>query len=71
MFLLPELDVRLGVLLAFFAPLRWMTVRRVLYLRVGRHGRPLVRSAIDQALVVDPPLLRERRMMTGRVLSIR
>ena len=67
MFLLPELEV----LLAIFAPLRRMTVRRVLNLRVGRHDRPLVQSAIDQALVVDPPLLRERRMMTGRVPSIR
>ena len=64
---LPELDVRLGVLLAIFALLQWMTARRVLDLRVGRRGRPRERSTIDQALVVDPLLLRELWMTTGRV----
>ena len=67
--LLPELDVRLEVLLAIFALLRRMTARRVLDLRVGRRGRPHERSSIVQVLVVDPPLLREWRMTTGRVHS--
>ena len=53
------------------APLRRMTARRVLDLRVGRRGRPHERSDIVQALVVDPPLLREWRMTTGRVHSTR
>ena len=36
--LLPELDMRLEVLLAIFALLRRVTARRVLALRVGRRG---------------------------------
>ena len=48
-----------------------MTARRVLDLRVGRSGRPHERSDIVQALVIDPPLLREWRMTTGRVHSTR
>ena len=63
--LLPKLDVCLEVLLAIFAPLRRMTALLVLDLRVGRRGRPHERSAIVQALVVDPPLLREWRLTTG------
>ena len=59
----PELGVRLGAHLAISALLEQMTVRRVL----GRHGRLREASVIVQALVVDPLLLRERRMMTGRV----
>ena len=62
--LLPELDVRLKVLLVIFAPLRRVTALLVLDLRVGRSGCPRERSAIVQALVVDPPLLREWRMTT-------
>ena len=69
--LLPELDVLLEVLLGIFVPLRRMTDRRILELRVGHRGRPHEWSSIDQALVVDPPLLRERQMMTSRVPSIR
>ena len=46
---------------------RVMTVRRVL----GHHGRLREASVIIQALVVDPLLLRERRMTTGRVPSNR
>ena len=69
--LLPELDVRLEVFLPIFTSLQRMAARRVLDLQVGRSGRPHERSVIDQVLVVDPPLLRERRMTTGRVLSTR
>ena len=69
--LLPELGLRLEALLAIFASLRRMTALLVLDLRVGRHGRPHERSAIVQALVVDPPLLREWRMTTGQVHSTR
>ena len=67
MLLLPELDVRLGVLLAIFASLQRMTAHRVLNLRVGRRSRPRERSTIDQVLVVYPLLLRELWMTTGRV----
>ena len=67
MLLLPELDMRLGVHLAIFVPLQQMTTRHVLDLRVGRRGRLRERSTFNQALVVDPLLLLERRMMTGRV----
>ena len=67
MLLLPELDVRLGVHLTILVPLQQMTTRRVLDLRVGRCGRLRERSTFDQAPVVDPLLLRERRMTTGRV----
>ena len=63
--LLPELDVRLEVLLAIFAPLRRVTARFVLDLQVGRRGRPRERSVIARVLVVDPPLLRVWRMTTG------
>ena len=69
--LLPELDVRLEVLLAIFALLRQVTALLVLDLRVGRRGRPRERSVIAQVLVVDPPRLRVWRMTTGRVLSTR
>ena len=69
--LLPELDVRLEVLLAIFAPLRRVTALLVLDLRVGRRGGPRKRSVIAQVLVVDPPRLRVWRMTTGRVLSTR
>ena len=61
MLLLPELDVRLEVHLAIPALLELMTVCHVL----GRHGHLREASVIAQALVVDPLLLRERRMMTG------
>ena len=71
MLLLPELDVRLEVHLAIFAPLPQVAARHDLDLRVGRRGRLLEETIIDQALVVDPLLPRERRMMTGRVLSRR
>ena len=67
MLLLPELDVRLWVHLTIFTLLEHMTVPRVL----GRLGRMREASIIAQALVIDPLLLRERRMMTGRVPSSR
>ena len=57
--LLPELDVRLEVLLAIFALLRRVTALLVLSLRVGRRGRPREWSVIAQVLVVDPPRFRE------------
>ena len=60
--LLPELDVHLEVLLAIFAPLRRMTARHVLALRVGRRGHPRERTIIAQVLVVDPTRLRVERM---------
>ena len=63
MLLLPELGVRLEVHLAIIVLLEQMTVRRVL----GRHGRLREENVIVQALAVDPLLLRERRMTTGRV----
>ena len=63
--LLPELDVRLEVFPAIFAPLRRVTGRLVLDLRVGRRGSPRERSVIAWVLVVDPPLLRVWRMTTG------
>ena len=63
MLLLPDLNVRLGVHLAIFALLEHVTVRRIL----GRHGRVRETSIIVQELVIDPLLLRERRMTTGRV----
>ena len=69
--LLPELDVRLEVLLAIFAPLRRVTARLVLALRVGRRGRLRERTIIAQVLVVDPTRLRVERMTTGLVLWIR
>ena len=59
--------MRLEVHLAILALLELMTVRRVL----GRHGHLREASVIAQALVVDPLLLREQRMMTGRVPSSR
>ena len=61
--LLPELDVHLGVHLAIFVPLELMTARHVL----GRLGRLREGNIIVQALVVDPLLLRGRRMTIGRV----
>ena len=69
--LLPELDVRLEVLLAIFALLRRVTARLVLDLRVGRRGRPRERSVIAQVVGVDPPRLRVWRMTTVLVLLIR
>ena len=69
--LLPELDVRLEVLLAIFAPLRRVTARRILALRVGRRGHLRKQSIIAQVLVVDPTRLRLKRMTTGLVLWIR
>ena len=70
-FLLPELDVRLEVLLAIFAPLRQVTARLVLDLRVGQRSRPRERSVIAQVAVVDTPRLRVWQMTTGPVLLIR
>ena len=69
--LLPELDVRLEVLLAILAPLRRVTARLILDLRVGRRSRPRERSSIAQVAVVDPPRLRVWRMTTVPVLLIR
>ena len=69
--LLLELDVRLEVHLAILAPLQLMTARRVLGLQVGLRGRLREHSIFDQALVVDPLLLRELRMTSGLVPSIR
>ena len=69
--LLPELDVRLEVLLAIFDLLRQVAARLVLDLQVGRRGRPHERSVFAQVLVVDPPYLRVWRMTTSRVLSTR
>ena len=69
--LLPELDMRLEVLLAIFAPLRRVTARRVLALWVGRRGHPRERSIIAQVLVVDPTRLRVERMTTGLMHLIR
>ena len=69
--LLPELDVRLEVLLAIFAPLRRVIARRIPALRVGRRSHPRERSIITQVLVVDPPRLQVGRMTTGLVLSTR
>ena len=69
--LLPELDMRLEVLLAIFAPLRRVTACLVLDLRVGRSGRLREQSVIAQVAVVDPPRLRVWRMTTGPVLLIR
>ena len=54
-----------------FAPLRRVTARRVLALRVGRRSHPCERSIIAQVLVVDPTRLRVERMTTGLVLWIR
>ena len=62
--LLPELEV----LLAILAPLRRVTARLVLDLRVGRRGRPRERSGIAQVAVVTPPRLRVWRMTTVPVL---
>ena len=69
--LLPELDVRLEVLLAIFTPLQRVTARHVLALRVGRRGHPRERRFIVQVLVVDPTRLRVERMTTGLVHLIR
>ena len=69
--LLPELDVHLEVLQVIFTPLRRVTARRVLALRVGRRCHPRERSIIAQVLVVDPTRLRVERMTTGLVLWIR
>ena len=63
--LLPDLDVRLEVHLAMLALLELMTVLRIL----AHHGHSQGKSVIDQALVVDPLLLRELRTTTGRVPS--
>ena len=68
MLLLPELGVHLEVHLAIFVPLQQMTARHFLALRVGRRGRLREGSIFDQVLVVDPLLLQERSMTTGRVL---
>ena len=68
MLLFPELVVRLEVHLAIFVPLQKVTALHVLALRAGRLGRLRKGTIFDQALVVDPLLLRERRMTTGRVL---
>ena len=65
--LLPDLDMRLEVHLAMLALLELMTVLLVL----GRPGHSQGKSIIDQALVVDPLLLLELRMTTGRVPSSR
>ena len=63
--LLPFLDLRLEVLLAILAPLRQVTARLILALRVGGCGLPRERSSIAQGLVVVcPTCLRARRMMT-------
>ena len=70
MLLLPELDVRLEVHLAIFVLLQ-VAALHDLDLRVGRRSRLLEETIIDQALVVDPLLPRERRMTTGRVRSRR
>ena len=51
--------------LAIFVPLLQVTALHDLDLRVGRRGRLLEETIIDQALVVDPLLPRERRMTTG------
>ena len=69
--LLPELDVRLEVHLVILAPLRRVTARLILDLRVGRCGRPREWSGIAQVAVVDPPRLRVWRMMTVPVLLMR
>ena len=69
--LLPELDVRMEILLAIFAQLRRVTALLVLDLRVGRCSHPRERSVIAQVLVVDPPLLRVWRKTTDLVLSTR
>ena len=58
---LPELDMRLRVHLAIFAPLQQMTARRVLDLRVGRRCSLREQSIFVQAL----------RMTTGLVPLIR
>ena len=62
--LLPELDVRLEVLLAIFALLWRVTARLILDLRVGRRSRLRERSGIAQVAVIDPPRLRGWRMTT-------
>ena len=69
--LLPELDVRLEVLMGILAPLRRVTARIVLDLRVGRRGRPQEQSGIAQVAVVDPPRFRVWRMMTVPVPLMR
>ena len=52
--LLPELDVRLEVLPAIFAPLRRVTARRVLALRVGRRSHlPSGGADDDRSSAVD------------------
>ena len=67
MSLLPELDGRLEVLLAMLDLPGLMIVLRIL----GRHDRTRGKTSIDQALVVDPLLLRVLRMTTGLVLLSR
>ena len=69
--LLPELDVRLEVLLAIFTPLGRVAALLVPVLRVGHRGHPHERSVITEVLVIDPPRLRVWWMTTGRVLSTR
>ena len=69
--LLPELDVRLEVLPAIFAPLRRVSARCVLALQVGRHGHPRKRTIIARVPVINPTRLRVEWMMTGLVLWTR
>ena len=69
--LLPELDVRLEVLPAIFAPLRRVTARRVLALRVGSRGHPSERTIIARVPVIDPTRFRVERMITSLVLWTR
>ena len=67
MSLLLELDGRLEVLLAMLDLPGLMIVLRIL----GRQDRTRGKTSIDQALVVDPLLLRVLRMTTGLVLLSR
>ena len=53
------------------APLRRVAALLILDLRVGRRCRPQEQSGFTQVAVVDPPLLREWRMMTVPVPSSR
>ena len=67
MSLLPEVDVRMEVRLVVPALLGRMIGRLVL----GRRNHMPGMTGTGQVLVVDPLLLRERRMTTGLVLSSR
>ena len=70
--LLPELDVRLDVVLAILTPPRRVTTRLVLVLRAGRRSHLRKRSGIAQVLaVVGPPCLRAWRPMTVLVPLMR